>query len=124
MKTIIAGGRNYQLTRADLLWLGTQGITEVVCGMATGVDAEGAAWAERNDIPVVEFYANWDAHGKAAGPIRNAEMARYAEKCILFPGGRGTASMRREAMKAGIPVVEAPSTKSTDPYSVNEHWIS
>jgi len=124
MKTIIAGGRDYRLTKADLLWLDTQGITEVVCGGCSGADADGAAWAKRNGIPVADFYANWSAHGKAAGPVRNAEMARYAERCILFPGGRGTASMRREAVKAGIPVVEAPAAKPEDPYSVNEHWIS
>lgn len=114
MKTIIAGGLDYQLTEADRKWLDTQGITEVVCGMATGADADGAVWAKRRGIPVADFYANWGAHGKAAGLIRNAEMARYAERCILFPGNRGTASMRREAMKAGIPVVEAPVGRAVD----------
>jgi len=108
MKTIIAGGRDYQLTAEDMRWLSTQGITEVVCGCCAGADAGGSYWAWMHGVPVKGFEADWKAHGKAAGPIRNAEMARYAERCILFPWGRGTASMRREAMKAGIPVVEAP----------------
>lgn len=108
MKTIIAGGRDYQLTEADRQRLDTQGISEVVCGGCSGADTGGFNWGWSRDIPVKTFVADWKAHGKAAGPIRNAEMARYAERCILLPGNRGTASMRREAMKAGIPVVEAP----------------
>ena len=52
------------------------------------------------------FPADWDKHGRAAGPIRNAQMARYADAVALFPGGRGTASMRRVAEKAGITVYE------------------
>lgn len=114
MKTIIAGGRDYQLTEADFQWLDVQGITEVVCGGCSGADTGGFDWAWSRRIPVKTIVADWKAHGKAAGPIRNAEMARYAERCILFPGGRGTASMRREAMKAGIPVVEAPVGRAVD----------
>lgn len=44
------------------------------------------------------------------GPIRNHEMAEYVGPgglCILFPGGRGTASMRREALAVGLTVIEA-----------------
>jgi predicted Rossmann-fold nucleotide-binding protein len=33
-------------------------------------------------------------------------MAEYAEAVVLFPGGRGTASMRREAEKAGIQIYD------------------
>jgi hypothetical protein len=38
MKTIIAGGRHYRLTDEDYDFLDTLGITEVVCGGATGAD--------------------------------------------------------------------------------------
>ena len=33
-------------------------------------------------------------------------MAEYADAVVLFPGGRGTAFMRKEAEKAGITVYD------------------
>ncbi len=108
MKLIIAGGRNYQLSDADFAWLdrlhAQTPVTEVVCGGATGADAGGKAWAEAKRIPVKLFLPGWTQHGYAAGPIRNKQMAEYANAVALFPGGRGTESMRREALAAGIPI--------------------
>lgn len=49
-----------------------------------------------------QFKSDWEKHGKAAGPIRNKKMAEYADAVILFPGGKGTASMKKEAERAGI----------------------
>ena len=53
-------------------------------------------------IPVNIFPADWKAHGKAAGPIRNRDMAKHADQVVLFPGGRGTENMYQEAKKAGL----------------------
>jgi hypothetical protein len=33
-------------------------------------------------------------------------MAKYADVCILFPGGSGTADMKRRAIAHGLRVVE------------------
>lgn len=106
MKTVIAGGRDYILSWEDLNWLDTLGITHVVSGGAIGADLDGENWARTNYLPMTRIPANWDEHGRAAGPIRNRQMAEIAEAVVLFPGGRGTASMRREAKRAGIPVFE------------------
>lgn len=103
MKTIIAGGRGYLFTQKDIEWLdqihAKHKITEVVSGGAFGADSCGEAWATVNAIPVKVFQADWETHGKAAGPIRNQQMAEYADACILFPGGKGTESMRQLALK-------------------------
>jgi len=51
--------------------------------------------------------ANWGDFGKAAGPIRNREMAQAgADLCLAFPLGesRGTWNCVNECKKAGIPV--------------------
>lgn len=121
MRAIIAGGRDYRATEGDLHILDrigqAYGITEVVCGGAPGADQLGAYWAGvRHQIPVKVFPADWDAHGKAAGPIRNEAMAQYARGglCILFPGGRGTGSMRGCATRAGILVLD-PRVPLLDP---------
>jgi hypothetical protein len=53
------------------------------------------------------FPADWDKHGKAAGPIRNRQMVQAgADLCLAFPFGesRGTWNCVNECKKAGIPV--------------------
>lgn len=111
MRTIIAGGRDYQMTPDDWRFLDTVGITEVVCGEARGADTGGKNWAKARCLPVKSFPADWDRYKKRAGYLRNAQMAQYAEAVVLFPGGNGTANMREEAIKVGIKVIEAPTTK-------------
>src|SRR5262245_60137320 len=108
MKLIIAGGRDYKLTEADYmrldeLWRQAE-IEEVVSGGASGADRCGEQWAGQHNIPVKRFVPQWEAFGKAAGPMRNRAMAGYADAVALFPGGRGTESMYNEAKKAGIEI--------------------
>lgn len=70
-------------------------VDEVVSGTARGADQAGEAWAEREGLPVERFPADWDEHGKAAGPIRNEEMADYADRVIAIWDGQsvGTRNM-------------------------------
>ena len=90
MRTIIAGSRQMtteaamEMVLADLGWT----ITEVVSGGAAGADRLGEAWATRNGIPVKRFPADWARFGKGAGPVRNREMALYAEALVAFWDGR------------------------------------
>lgn len=81
-------------------------VSEVVSGGARGVDAAGEVWAKGYRIPVRRFPANWKTHGGAAGPIRNGEMAAYADAVIAIWDGqsRGTADMVRQAEQAGLKV--------------------
>jgi hypothetical protein len=50
--------------------------------------------------------ADWNTHGRAAGPIRNQRMLDEVkpELVVAFPGGRGTADMVRRAREAGVNV--------------------
>lgn len=113
MKAIIAGGREFVPTDATWRFLDEAharlGISEVVSGGARGADAAGERWAEMRSIQVRRFPADWDRHGKAAGPLRNQQMADYADALIAFPGGHGTADMRRRAEKKGLRIVLAPA---------------
>ena len=110
MKLIIAGGRDYRLTSRDYdrlqeLWREFD-VSEIVSGMCSGVDECGEYFAHTMNLPVVGFPADCKTHGKAAGPIRNREMAEYADAVALFPGGRGTQSMEKAARTAGIRVFD------------------
>ena len=97
MKMIISGGRNYKFTSEDkMLLVGAlvvYEVTEIVQGGASGADACAKEFAEEQGIKCTEFKADWDKFGRSAGPIRNAEMADYADILFAFPGGKGTANM-------------------------------
>lgn len=105
MKTIIAGGRDYRLTKKDreeLIFIHkSYQFTEVISGGAIGVDTEGEIFAEAANIPVKRFPANWSL-GKSAGMIRNLQMAEYADAVVLFKGGKGTQNMYECANKLGL----------------------
>ena len=102
MRVIIAGSRTARyadvveaITHATGGGKNLAGITEVVCGMATGADTHGRTWARAMDIPVREFPADWDKHGKSAGMIRNKQMAGYADAALVVWDGvsRGSKDM-------------------------------
>ena len=97
MKLIIAGGRDYKFSSADIINLDKLseriGVDEVVSGHARGADTCGEFWARSLSIPIKQFPADWEKYGKQAGFIRNTEMAQYADAVVLFPGGKGTDHM-------------------------------
>lgn len=106
MRTIIAGSREYNNFEAanSILSRCPWKVTEVVCGEARGADAMGKQWAELNKIQVVSFPADWDNNGKAAGPIRNKEMAEYSDAIVVFWDGvsKGTKNMVDLAIQYGL----------------------
>lgn len=110
MKTIIAGGRNFTPNGGHMAWILplfiTLPITEVISGGAKGADAFGEWLANEKSIPLKIFRAEWKIYGAFAGPKRNKEMAAYADACILFPGGNGTADMKARAIAAGLKIIE------------------
>lgn len=106
MKVIIAGSRS--ITDAFMVRRAVEDsgfrVTEVVCGLARGVDKLGRLYAQRNNIPVKEFPANWEKFGRAAGFKRNREMALYADALIAIWDGysKGTANMIRQAEERSL----------------------
>jgi len=89
MRTIIAGSRT--ITDSDdldyALTLHMYPVTTVLCGMAKGADMLGLRYAQANNIPVERYPADWDKHGRSAGYIRNEEMAKNADACIVIWDG-------------------------------------
>lgn len=118
MKTIIAGSRHFQdyALMCRSLEPIKASITEVVSGKARGADTLGERWAKENGIPVKEFPAEWAEYGRAAGPIRNGQMAIYADQLVAFlaPNSKGTANMIRQAEKGGLVVHVVNFTENQD----------
>ena len=92
MKVIIAGSRDItdynKLLEAIKLAL-NEGIyiTEVVSGMANGVDKLGIKYAANNNLIVKEFPAQWQCDGRynpQAGLQRNFEMAKYSDAAVIL----------------------------------------
>lgn len=108
MRTIIAGSRNinvYELV-LDAIRCSNIEISEVICGEAKGIDILGKRYAEENGIPTKSFPADWNTHGRAAGPIRNKQMAEYGEALIAIWDGKskGTKNMINVATSLGLRV--------------------
>ena len=102
MKTIIAGSRGITdygfVLRAyeDCEWT----VTEIVSGGAGGVDKLGEKIASEYNVPLKVFpYPS--EFGRRGGPIRNEQMAKYADALIAVWDGksRGTKNMIQEAEK-------------------------
>lgn len=107
MKVIIAGSRNledYTLVAQAMQRCGFD-VTEVVCGMATGVDTLGYRWAQCNNISIKEMPAQWHQYGKRAGPVRNKQMAEYADAAVIIWDGKspGSRNMINEMIRAKKP---------------------
>jgi len=112
MKVIIAGSRTIGGNRQDTEKIQQAmrdapfNITELVHGGAKGVDTTAAnLYAEHNKDPEIKmFEADWETHGKAAGPIRNQKMADYADALIAVWNrqSKGTRNMINEAVNKNL----------------------
>lgn len=110
MRVLVFGGRDFHNERLafkalDLLHKKYK-FTCVIDGCAKGADTLGYRWAKRKGLATERYPANWAKYGRAAGPIRNRQMAEEGKPDIgvAFPGGRGTANMKEQLKKLGIPI--------------------
>lgn len=109
MRVLVCGSRHFN--NKDLMEdiLNDYNVSTVIEGEARGADTLARRYAERHGIPVDRYPALWDKHGKAAGPIRNAQMLTEGkpELVIAFrgPNSRGTQNMIDQAKKAGVETV-------------------
>lgn len=111
-KVIVAGCRDladYELLKEKCdFYLQNQQPEDIVVisGHASGADALGERYAHERGLQLETYPADWKAHGRAAGLIRNAKMATVADALIAFWDGksRGTKNMIDTAKKHNLHV--------------------
>jgi hypothetical protein len=120
VKLIVAGSRTINLNTTmvdELLWqFGVQDqVEEVVSGCATGMDTSGEQWVKNlhhrypvRRVKLTTFPPLWETHGKAAGIIRNRQMAEYADALLLVWDGasKGSKNMKATMIELNKPVFE------------------
>lgn len=114
MRVIIAGGRDFNnyhiLEKMCDYYIGKRENIEIISGKARGTDSLGEKYAKERATTVKEFPADWDRYNKAAGHIRNKQMAEYASEdngCLIaFWDGksRGTKNMIENAKKYNLKI--------------------
>ena len=108
MKVVIAGGRDF--TNTDIAFTCIKPLVKagdvIISGHAFGADHIGELYALKNKLQCELYPPDWKKYGKAAGPIRNEQMAKVADKLIAFWDGksRGTRSMINLAKKHGCEI--------------------
>ncbi|MBO4543591.1 MAG: DUF2493 domain-containing protein [Bacteroidales bacterium] len=131
-RIIICGGRhfdNYEcledlmddvLTDLDLDFSDI----EIISGGCSGADKLGELYADRHNTSCTVFPTQWETYGRAAGPIRNSEMIKYAAASeipvvVAFISDKtvGTNDTVNKAKKQGFTVYSAN-------YSVVEASVS
>ena len=110
-RVLVTGTRNYSDVGTLNAVLDDIRPVVVIEGAARGADDLAHEWAVSRGVQNDRFPANWRQYGRAAGPIRNKQMLveGIPDLVVAFPesGGRGTQNMMKQALKAGVPVLDA-----------------
>ena len=109
MRTIIAGSRNTQMAVHKVFKAIEHcgfPVTEIVSGCGGNVDHAGEYVADVKHLTLHRFPADWVKYGRKGGPMRNRQMAEYADALIAIWDGKskGTKNMIDEAKKRGLSV--------------------
>ncbi len=104
---IVTGGRHYSNKERVYATLDILKPDLIVNGGAKGADTLANQYALDKNIKCRVFEADWEEHGKSAGPIRNKEMleAYINATVVAFEGGKGTKNCVEQAIKKSMMVI-------------------
>lgn len=109
MKVLVTGSRDWADRGAIEEGFNQLSPTLAIHGTAQGADWIADAVAVTRGIDRVKFPANWNKHGKAAGPIRNRMMFDMTQPDVVLafplPQSRGTWDMVEYARSKGAAVL-------------------
>lgn len=104
MIVAVVGSRGLEVK--DLWKYLPEGVTEIVSGGASGIDACAKEYARRHNIPLTEFLPEYARYGKAAPLKRNEKIVDYADTVVALWDGRskGTKFVIKYCRKVGKPM--------------------
>jgi hypothetical protein len=109
VRVLVTGSRNWADREAIQTALINCGATLVAHGDAKGTDSIAHEIAMSLGLDVVRFPANWNGHGKSAGPQRNRRMYDMVQPDLVlaFPltASVGTWDMAKYAELKGCTVI-------------------
>ena len=109
MKITIGGCRDFEdyelfkeFVAECIKKMGHEKIT-ILSGHCSGADIMGEKYADEHGYEIEIHLAEWKKYGRAAGPLRNAEMVKESDVVIAFWDGKskGTKSLVDCAKKSG-----------------------
>jgi len=109
LRVLVCGSRYYTAYQKVLDQIRKLNATLVIAGACRGADLLAVKAAGACGIPYVEFPADWQKFGKAAGPIRNAIMLKEGKPdfvLIFHPdiaNSKGSKHMLSLVKKSGLP---------------------
>jgi hypothetical protein len=121
MRVLVCGTRTFsdkKVIRDVLRRLPEESV--VIEGRAKGADSIAAKVAGERGLEVLEFPADWDKKGRAAGIIRNQQMLDKGDPDVIYAfymdlrdrdTSIGTKDMVRRGLKADVRVVEFWATE-------------
>lgn len=116
MRLLVTGDRNWRdavsVEEALRTFTKEQGYGmnhTLISGDARGADTYADVIGQLFGFTIERYPADWEAHGRAAGPIRNKQMLDSGvDYCIAFHNdlgsSKGTRDMVERVEKAGIPL--------------------
>jgi hypothetical protein len=118
MRILVCGSRywdDYTLIESKLREFGGESAGDfpdviVIDGVCRGADCLANEAAHKLRYGALRFPADWETHGKAAGPIRNQKMLDDGRPDLVLAfhdnieNSKGTKDMVSRARKAGVPV--------------------
>lgn len=112
MRLLICGDRNWENFSLIYKHLALEKALHdelvVIEGGAKGADTLARKAATVLGIPVLEYKAQWDRYGRAAGPVRNQEMLDVGKPDLVWAfhndleRSKGTKDMVTRAENAGV----------------------
>jgi hypothetical protein len=111
MRILIFGSRSW-VDVEPMEWVigGLPKRSTIIHGNAEGADKMAGRLGYRFEMKIQPYSAEWEKHGRAAGPIRNQQMLDEGDPEIAIgfvdrplEESRGSYDMARRAKKAGIP---------------------
>ncbi len=115
MRVLFSGNRKFSDDKIVISMLerlaaraGSAAQVTVVHGGSGNLDWMVDVLARHMGMRVEIHRANWQKHGKAAGPIRNRAMVELGADLLVaypLPGGRGTQDCIERGVRAGIPTL-------------------